>query len=105
MGDNNSITLHGVPKEKLLARNFNITGVPEGDSPEVTNFTISSSNIDLSNGDVELTYTFDISDASGVEDSSQYVEILQSTEPDNKYGHITLKKQEYLGTQKMEAIL
>ena len=79
LGDNNSITLHGVPKEKLLARNFNITGVPEGDSPEVTNFTISSSNIDLSNGDVELTYTFDISDASGVEDSSQYVEILQST--------------------------
>ena len=28
LGDNNSITLHGVPKSLLLDRNFNITGVP-----------------------------------------------------------------------------
>ena len=83
LGDNNSITLHGVPKEKLLARNFNITGVPESNSPVISNITWSSQEVDVTSGPVDITLTLTITDESGIQDFTTYP--VATPPPDSDY--------------------
>ena len=66
LGDNNSITLHGVPKEKLLARNFNITGIPESNRPEIFDLSVTPNEINVSAQDQDVTLSIRITDESGI---------------------------------------
>ena len=80
LGDNNSITLHGVPKEKLLARNFNITGVPEANDPVFSDLTLSQTSFDASNGPFELVATYRVTDESGIIDPGARCQIQSGSQ-------------------------